>query len=160
MAPASSTGLVRLEEEAGLPKFSGTSGGSELRPGTSERSGIRSDKGCFCHSFCSISKLSLGSRIYHSSLPIPHSPPTSLALSFNYSPSYCSLFHPRHSFTTARATVIHCFASAHTSSVWTLLFILQAQLKCHLYQEAFLNHPLVPTGHVPSQNKLVHSFNK
>lgn len=113
MAPTSSTGLVRLEEEeAGLPRFSGTSGGSELRPETSERSGIRSDKGCFYHLLCSISKLSLGSRIYHGSFPIPHSPPTSLALSFNYSPSYCSLIHPRHSFMTARATVIlFCFSS-------------------------------------------------
>lgn len=50
LAPPNSTGLVRLEEEeVGLPRLSGASGGSEFRLGTSERSGIRSDKACTYH---------------------------------------------------------------------------------------------------------------
>lgn len=116
MAAASSTGLVRLEEEAGLPGFSETSGSSELRPGTSERSGIRSDQGCFYHLFCSISKLSLGSRIYHGSLPIPRPPPTSLARStipHHTAASFIQDIHPGHSSTTARATVIRFRFCSH-----------------------------------------------
>lgn len=36
LGPPGSTGLMRLEEEAGLPRFSGVSGASELRLETSE----------------------------------------------------------------------------------------------------------------------------
>lgn len=83
--------------------------------------------------------------------PIPHPPSISIALSLNSPPSYGSLLHPQHSFTTARAG----FASAYTfSSVWALLLIPQAQLRGHPHQEAFLSHPPVPTGRALSLPEL------
>lgn len=91
-------------------------------------------------------------RIYHGSLPIPYSPSTSPALSFNPCPLRCIIIHPRRSLTTARATMtlVHCLVSAHPfSSVWSLLLIPQARLRCHPYQEALLHHLLVPIGRAP-----------
>lgn len=118
LALPNSTGLVRLEEEeAGLPRLSGASGGSEFRLGTSERSGIRTDKDCTYHSAqFQIRLWPLGSIMGLSPLPTPHLPlqPSSSTL-----PHYAAVSHPWRSFTTARATVICCFASAHTSPVWT-----------------------------------------
>lgn len=115
LAPPNSTGLVRLEEEeAGLPRLSGASGGSEFRLGTSERSGIRSDKACTYHSAqFQIRLWPLGSITVLSPLPTPRLPlpPSSSTLPHDAVGS-----QPRHSFTTARATVIHCFASANTFS--------------------------------------------
>lgn len=71
LAPPSSTGLVRLdEEEAGLPRLSAASAGSALRLGTSERSGIRSDEDCTYQSAQFLSSLwPLGSIMVLSPFP-------------------------------------------------------------------------------------------
>ena len=143
LGPPGSTGLVRLEEEeAGLLRLSEAPGASELRLGTSERSGIGRDKACLDHS-----SAFFGLGIYHGSLPTPQP-----HLPLQHSPSA----PPHHASASFIHSIIHD-SQGHT--LWLLLTpsppsglsYSSLRLSAMLPPPGSLPEPPpLPTGHAPS----------